>query len=249
MCGFMVYTANDIKVEDFEESFIRISYRGPDCCVIENREKGLWGFHRLSIMGLNESGNQPFELDGNLVVCNGELYGFRKVREQLSQHYSFYSDSDCEIILPLYDKYGVDFFKKLDAEFALVIYDAKKDDFIAGRDPIGIRPLFYGYSKNSHQIMFASEAKALIDLCDEVQPFPPGYYYANGSFTCYDDASHSSGFYNGTIGEITKEINQRLIEGVRKRLDADAPIGFLLSGGLDSSLVCSIASKLLDNPN
>lgn len=248
MCGFMVYTANDIKVEDFEESFIRISYRGPDCCVIENREKGLWGFHRLSIMGLNESGNQPFELNGNLVVCNGELYGFRKVREQLSQQYSFYSDSDCEIILPLYDKYGIDFFKKLDAEFALVIYDAKKDDFIAGRDPIGIRPLFYGYSKNSHQIMFASEAKALIDLCDEVQPFPPGYYYANGSFTCYDDASHSSGFYNGTIGEITKQINQRLIEAVRKRLDADAPIGFLLSGGLDSSLVCSIASKLLDKP-
>ena len=70
-------------------------------------------------MGLNESGNQPFELNGNLVVCNGELYGFRKVREQLSQQYSFYSDSDCEIILPLYDKYGIDFFKKLDAEFAL----------------------------------------------------------------------------------------------------------------------------------
>ena len=83
MCGFMVYMANDIKVEDFEESFIRISYRGPDFCVIENRERGLWGFHRLSIMGLTKSGNQPFELHGNLVVCNGELYGFKEWREQL----------------------------------------------------------------------------------------------------------------------------------------------------------------------
>lgn len=248
MCGFMVYTANDMKVEDFEESFIRISYRGPDFCVIENRERGIWGFHRLSIMGLTESGNQPFELHDNLVVCNGELYGFKEVREQLKDRYTFYSDSDCEIILPLYETYGLQFFKQLDAEFALVIYDAKKDDFIAGRDPIGIRPLFYGYSKNSHQIMFASEAKALIELCDEVYPFPPGYYYADGVFTCYYDAAHSSGFYTGSVQEITKEINQRLIEGVRKRLDADVPVGFLLSGGLDSSLVCSIASKLLNEP-
>lgn len=248
MCGFMVYTANDMKVEDFEESFVRISYRGPDFCVIENRERGLWGFHRLSIMGLTESGNQPFELHDNLVVCNGEIYGFKEVREQLKDRYTFYSDSDCEIILPLYETYGLEFFKQLDAEFALVIYDAKKDDFIAGRDPIGIRPLFYGYSKNSHQIMFASEAKALIELCDEVYPFPPGYYYADGAFTCYYDATHSSGFYNGSVQDITKEINQRLIEGVRKRLDADVSIGFLLSGGLDSSLVCSIASKLLNQP-
>ena len=118
MCGFMVYTANDIKVEDFEESFIRISYRGPDFCIIQNRERGLWGFHRLSIMGLTESGNQPFELHNNLVVCNGEIYGYKKIREQLSPQYVFESDSDCEVILPLYEKYGLDFFKKLDAEFA-----------------------------------------------------------------------------------------------------------------------------------
>ena len=248
MCGFMVYTANDIKGEDFEESFIRISYRGPDYCMIENRERGIWGFHRLSIMGLTEAGNQPFELHDHLVVCNGEIYGYKKIREQLSSEYVFKSDSDCEVILPLYETYGLDFFKQLDAEFALVIYDAQKDDFIAGRDPIGIRPLFYGYSKNSQKIMFASEAKALVELCDEVHPFPPGYYYANGSFTCYYDATQSSGYYNGSLDEVTKEIKERLIEGVRKRLDADVPVGFLLSGGLDSSLVCSIASKILNQP-
>ena len=248
MCGFMVYTANDIKGEDFEESFVRISYRGPDYCMIENRERGIWGFHRLSIMGLTEAGNQPFELHNHLVVCNGEIYGYKKIREQLSSEYVFKSDSDCEVILPLYETYGLDFFKQLDAEFALVIYDAQKDDFIAGRDPIGIRPLFYGYSKNSQKIMFASEAKALVELCDEVHPFPPGYYYANGSFTCYYDATQSSGYYNGSLDEVTKEIKERLIEGVRKRLDADVPVGFLLSGGLDSSLVCSIASKILNQP-
>ena len=248
MCGFMVYTANDIKVEDFEEGFIRISYRGPDFCIIESRERGLWGFHRLSVMGVGESGNQPFELHNNLVVCNGEIYGFKKIKEQLSPRYVFNSDSDCEVILPLYETYGLDFFKQLDGEFALVIYDAKKDEFIAGRDPIGIRPLFYGYSKNSHKMMFASEAKSLVELCDEVYPFPPGYYYANGCFTCYYDVAQSKGYYNGSLEEVTKEIKDRLIQAVYKRLDADVPVGFLLSGGLDSSLVCSIASKLSDEP-
>ena len=114
MCGFMVYTANDIKVEDFEEGFIRISYRGPDFCIIESRERGLWGFHRLSVMGVGESGNQPFELHNNLVVCNGEIYGFKKIKEQLNPRYVFNSDSDCEVILPLYETYGLDFFKQLD---------------------------------------------------------------------------------------------------------------------------------------
>ena len=94
--------------------------------------------------------------------------------------------------------------------------------------------------------MFALK-KALVKLCDEVYPFPPDIIM-DGAFTCYYDAAQSSGFYNGSIEEITKEINTRLIEGVRKRLDADVPVGFLLSGGLDSSLVCSIAAKLLNRP-
>lgn len=245
MCSFMVYTDSDISMDEFKKGFEKIEYRGPDISRIIEKD-GIWGFHRLSIMGVAPSGMQPFQLDERQVVCNGELYGFRKVKEELiKEGYTFSSDSDCEIILPLYEKYGVDMFRRLDAEFVCVIYDGK--DYIAARDPIGIRPMFYGYSKSGH-IMFASEAKALIDLCLEVFPFPPGYYYKEGEFICYKDATKYSDYVDGDIDTICKGIKERLIDGVVKRLDSDVPLGFLLSGGLDSSLVCAIAAKHLKKP-
>ena len=168
MCSFMVYTKNDIEEKDFLEGFEKISYRGPDMARTDFTN-GMWGFHRLAIMGLNEKGMQPFYFKGSRVVCNGEIYGFRTIKKSLeNEGYKFNSDSDCEILLPLYEKYKEKMFEKLDAEFACVIYDVDLNDYIAARDPIGIRPLFYGYSKVSDSIMFASEAKALVDLCNKV---------------------------------------------------------------------------------
>ena len=205
-------------------------------------------FHRLAIMGLTEEGMQPFELDGSAVVCNGELYGFRSVKEELRRKgYTFKSDSDCEILLPLYKEEGTEMFKKLDAEFALIIYDAETDSFIASRDPIGIRPLYYGYSE-SGLIMFASEPKNLVGLCHRVMPFPPGHYYKDGKFTCYCDIAEVEEVCRDDLETVCKNIHDKLVAGIEKRLDADAPLGFLLSGGLDSSLVCSVAAKLLKKP-
>ena len=129
---------------------------------------------------------QPFTLNGSAVVCNGEIYGFEKLRRELSAEYSFQSDSDCEVLLPLYEKYGTDMFAMLDAEFACVLYDAKRDRFVAARDPIGIRPLYYGYDR-AGVILFASEPKNLMGLVEEILPFPPGHFYADGRFTCYRD--------------------------------------------------------------
>ena len=83
--------------------------------------------------------------------------------------YKFTSDCDCEILLPLYYEYGLDMFRHMDAEFALILYDSRKDRLIAARDPIGIRPLFYGYSKSSHKIAFASEMQNLIGWCDDIR--------------------------------------------------------------------------------
>lgn len=133
--------------------------------------------------------------------------------------------------MPLCETYGLGFFNLLDAEFSLVIYDAQNKQFIAGHDPIGIRPLFYSYLKISHQIMFASEAKSLVRLFDAIKPFPPDYYYANGAFTCYADPATPSAFVKASLQGIESEIKERLIEGVKKRLVSDVPIGFLLSGG------------------
>ncbi|MGI6279923.1 MAG: asparagine synthase B, partial [Acutalibacteraceae bacterium] len=209
---------------------------------------GLLGFQRLAIMGLTPSGMQPFELDGSYVVCNGELYGFEKQREILKRKgYTFKSDSDCEIILPLYFEYGTDMFKMFDAEFALIIYDGKTGEFIAARDPIGIRPLYYGYDKVG-TIIFASEPKNLVPLADKIMPFPPGHYYKDGKFVCYCDIARVDKVSDDDLETACKKIHDKLVLGVEKRLVADAKVGFLLSGGLDSSLVCAIAAKKSSTP-
>ena len=135
-------------------------------------------------------------------------------------------------------------FAKLDAEFAMIIYDAKADRLVAARDPIGIRPLFYGYLADGG-ILFASEAKNLVGLCERIMPFPPGHYYADGKFVRYADLTTVTEYSRDDLDTVCKKIREKLIAGVEKRLDADAPLGFLLSGGLDSSLVCAISAKLL----
>lgn len=244
----MGYCGTKLSKEKFKKGFDKTVSRGPDMSRIIQLDKGILGFHRLAIMGLDENGMQPFEKDGSYVVCNGELYGFRVLKKELeAKGYTFVSDSDCELLLPLYTEYGTDMFEKLDAEFALVIYDAKTGEFIAGRDPIGIRPLFYGHSSDGG-ILFASEAKNLVGLCDKIMPFPPGHYYKDGKFVCYRDISRAATICHDDLETACSKIKEKLIAGIEKRLDADAPVGFLLSGGLDSSLVCSVAAKLSDKP-
>ena len=249
MCGFMFSSDTKINRELFESQFKKIEYRGPDMSRIEYGDEVTMAFHRLAIMGLTPDGMQPFNRGAYSVICNGELYGFRKVKRELEElGYTFKSGSDCEILIPLYKEYGLDMFKHLDAEFACVLYDHKRKHIIAARDPFGIRPMFYGYSKTSGKIMFASEAKCLVELCSQVFPFPVGHYYFDGTFTSYHDVSQSSKHVNADLDTICEGIRLRLTDGVKKRMDADAPVGYLLSGGLDSSLVCSLASKMGDKP-
>lgn len=248
MCSIMGYTGTDLPLAKLMEGFVKTESRGPDMSRVIPVEDGTLFFHRLAIMGLDEAGMQPFHLGDDWVVCNGELYGFRPVKAKLQEKgYQFASDSDCEIILPLYREMGLEMFSTLDAEFAMVIYDAAKHDFIAARDPIGIRPLFYGYSETG-KIIFASEAKNLIGLCEKVIPFPPGHYYADGKFVCYCDLAAVDEYCYDDLETVCRGIHDRLVAGIEKRLDADAPLGFLLSGGLDSSLVCAVAARLLKKP-
>ena len=238
MCSIMgIY--GEIDYDLFKNGLDKTISRGPDMQRIIKLDKGYLGFNRLAIMGLNEEGMQPFSLNSSHVVCNGEIYGFRKIKNELiNKGYTFKSDSDCEILLPLYKEYGTDMFKLLDAEFAMIIID--DNNIIAARDPIGIRPLYYGYYNN--QIIFASEPKNLINICDKILPFPPGHYYKDGKFIKYLDVCDVKTI-TPSMDEVTKNINEKLTAGIIKRLDSDSKIGYLLSGGLDSSLVCSIAAK------
>ena len=248
MCTIMVYTGQDMPDEEFERAFAKTASRGPDMQRVVKFGGGIVGFQRLAIMGLTEEGMQPFFMDGNCAVCNGELYGFRKIKRELEgKGYTFSSDSDCELILPLYREYGTEMFGRLDAEFAMVIYDAERGGFVAARDPVGIRPLFYGYSE-SGRIVFASEAKNLTDIADEVRAFPPGCYYADGEFVRYADPAFPGERVRADIETATRNIREKLVAGIAKRLDADAPVGFLLSGGLDSSIVCAVAARILQKP-
>ena len=245
MCCVMGFLSDLYSEEQIRPYFDRTKSRGPDDTRIEKAGKGLLCFHRLAIMGLHDAGMQPFSRGKNKVVCNGELYGWRKQKQMLqAKGYTFSSDSDCELILPLYAEYGLGMFAELDAEFAMILYDGEKDRLIAARDPIGIRPLYYGYFSDG-SIAFASEAQNLVGLCPQILPFPPGHYYADGEFVRYADLTTVDSYLPDDLETVCRNIREKLIAGVEKRLDADAPLGFLLSGGLDSSLVCAISAKLL----
>lgn len=232
---------------EFVKGFDKTVSRGPDASKIIDTGKGLLGFHRLSIMGLTPDGMQPFELDGSYVVCNGEIYGYEKIKKELEKKYTFKSGSDCEILLPMYREYGTEMFKMLDAEFALIIFDGRTGEYIAARDPIGIRPLYYGYDKKG-VVLFASEAKNLIGLCERIMPFPPGCYFKKDKFIQYCDIADVKEICQDSLETVCKKIKEKLTRGVEKRLVADAKVGFLLSGGLDSSLVCAIAAKKSSKP-
>ena len=248
MCSIFCCTTKEVDYKKMLDCFYRTASRGPDMSRIEQTPSGYMAFHRLAIMGLNSAGMQPFSMGKSKVVCNGELYGFRPVKRQLENlGYMFASDSDCEILLPLWHEYGVKMFSMLDAEFALVLYDGDRGEYVAARDPIGIRPLYYGYVNGS--IVFSSEPKNLVGFCDgRVFPFPPGHYYYKGKFRRYSDIAESKTYSDDDIGEVCRNIREKLTEGVKKRLDSDAPVGFLLSGGLDSSLVCALGTKILQKP-
>ena len=248
MCSIMGYCSATVSRETFTRGFDRTVSRGPDATRILAVPGGLLGFHRLSIMGLTPEGMQPFQYGGSALVCNGEIYGFTKLRDTLVQKgYAFQSDSDCEILLPLYAEYGVDMFRMLDAEFALLLYDANARSFIAARDPIGIRPLYYGYDADG-AIVFASEPKNLVGLCARILPFPPGCYYKDGAFIRYRDIAATGEVCRDDLETVCGSIREKLTAGIRKRLVADAKVGFLLSGGLDSSLVCAVAQRYADAP-
>ncbi len=248
MCSIIGYCGAVPDRAAFERGFAQTKSRGPDDTRIVDTGSGVLGFHRLSIMGLTDEGMQPFSLGGCFAVCNGELYGFEKEREKLKKKgYAFRSDSDCEILLPLYFEYGTELFAGLDAEFACIIYDGRTKEYIAARDPVGIRPLYYGYDGRG-TIVFASEAKNLVGLVGEIKPFPPGHYYKDEKFIRYCDIAAAQTLCRDDLETACRNIREKLIAGVEKRLVADAKIGFLLSGGLDSSLVCAIAAKKSREP-
>jgi asparagine synthase (glutamine-hydrolysing) len=252
MCGLFAFAGDTNQFKDFESVFNELRHRGPDDTEILKIDGGscTFGFHRLAIMDPSQKGHQPFqdEQTGNVIACNGEIYNYETLKATYEKSYHFNSHSDCEVLVPMYKELGMArLCQQLDAEFAVVIWDQHKQKLLAGRDPIGIRPLFYGKTAEG-KMMFASEAKVLIPYCSQVEAFPPGHFYNGQDFESYIDLTSVSHYSSKNLDSHLKDIREKLIEGVRKRLVADVPVGFLLSGGLDSSLVCAIANDILKKP-
>ena len=197
-------------------------------------------FYRLSINDLTDAGMQPFREGKHMLVCNGEIYNHREFRTGSEK-----STSDCAVLIPLIRKSGiVNAVKQINGDFALVITDGKR--IIAARDPVGVRPLFYTrYAEDS--IAFASEAKALLYLKSDIDIFPPGHIYDSyiDDFVCY----HTGYWHVHKHIEnpnVRNEMKETFENAVHERIaTTDREIGFLLSGGLDSSLIASIATRKL----
>jgi asparagine synthase (glutamine-hydrolysing) len=234
MCGILALFGDEVEVSSY-----LLSHRGPDGYRTKTVGKCRMDFYRLAINDLTEAGMQPFRDGNEMLVCNGEIYNHREFRNGTEK-----SNSDCEIIMPLIRDYGV--MKAIDTingDFAFVYTDGKR--VIAARDPVGVRPLFYTrYGIDS--IAFASEVKALLFLNSEIHIFPPGHIYDSyiGDFVCYHNGYWrvnkyiKSGFH--------RQLRETLEHAVHDRIEnTERDIGFLLSGGLDSSLIASIATRKL----
>ena len=163
MCGIFGLISKTKKYSSTEimQQFDKTSSRGPDCskCSFNYNDVYSYGFHRLCVNDLSYNGNQPFENKNVSMMCNGEIYNHKKLKEEYSV--SSQSDSDCEVILHLYEKSEtLGFIKKLDGVFGFSIYDRQNNKLYLGRDRIGVRPLFYRYDSEMN-ICFASEAKSI----------------------------------------------------------------------------------------
>ena len=271
MCGIWLLLSSDNKkskkelgLEEYQKNFNNILGRGPDYSIlkkIDHDRNIMIGFHRLSINGLN-SGNQPFEMETRYfkyyLICNGEIYNFR----QLAREYglTLKTESDCEVLLPLYEKMDINrLVNLLDGVFAITIIKINKESkevtVESARDRIGVRPMFYGLSSKNKYVYICSEMKGINDISDRVHVFPPGHIMTckiednlvNYHFTKYYDFKYVDRHIENSEADMFSLIRIYFEKAIKKRLLSDRPIGSLLSGGLDSSLVSALVSRISRN--
>jgi asparagine synthase (glutamine-hydrolysing) len=262
MCGIFFYKGKIISYGDLINSFMKIKHRGPDNSQIYIYNDMFFGFHRLAINDISDIGNQPMFFDDCILICNGEIYNHNMLN--IKHDLQCRSKSDCETIIKLYTKYKNNYenindlihflCNELEGEFAFIIYDKKKDTLIVARDRYGVRPLFFGCSENI--IGFASELKALNDIFPEntVEQFLPSSFLiyemkkSKYTYLTYNKIDINYDFNNNNIAEILPIIKHYFEKAVYDRCMSDVPICALLSGGLDSSLVCGVLTKFVKTP-
>ena len=245
MCGIFFYYGTSLEKTYLEELFNKIKHRGPDNSQILTLKNLFFGFHRLSINGLDDISNQPLVNDNNFLICNGEIFNYKDLIKEFKLKDDYKSNSDCEIILHLYKKIGIkETLKKLDGEFSFVLYDADINKVFISRDQLGIRSLFIG--KKDKEFIISSEAKG-IDSTFDTQQFQPRTYMIvdlNNNEKITDSYFDFDNFDN-KLSEEKHIFNIKILmeNAVSKRLMSDRNICCLLSGGLDSTIVTGLVAK------
>ena len=222
-----------------------LRHRGPDWSGIYNNDNAILVHERLAIVD-TENGAQPlYNRNRNHVLAvNGEIYNHKQLAEQHTGDYEFLTRSDCEVILPLYEKYGSEFVDHLQGMFAFVLYNETDNSYLVARDHIGIIPLYTGYDEDGN-FYVSSEMKALMPICKTVSEFPPGHILdsKDGDLKKYYQRDwHEFGAVADNSSS-KEDLRHALEESVKSHLMTDVPYGVLLSGGLDSSLVSAITQK------
>jgi len=220
-------------------------HRGPDWSGVYAAGNAVLAHERLAIVDVN-TGAQPIlsENGRQALAVNGEIYNHQDIRDEFAGKYQFRTESDCEVILPLYLQYGTDFLDRMSGMYAFCLYDEEKDFWMMARDPIGIMPLYYGHDQHG-QLFVASEMKALMDVCNQVHEFPPGHYWCSGEDQPRRWYHRNWTQYSAVENAATNRdaLAEALEKSVIKHLMTDVPYGVLLSGGLDSSITAALAAK------
>lgn len=249
MCGIVCAFDLKQKAEALRPQVLEMSkiirHRGPDWSGIYSNEKAIMSHERLAIVD-PASGKQPlFSEDGKFVLAaNGEIYNHRELRKQFEGKYKFQTESDCEVILALYQEKGPHFVDEMNGIFGFAIYDVEKDEYFIARDHMGIIPLYIGWDQHG-TFYVASELKALEGYCTKIQLFPPGHYMTSkdGEFVQWYKRDWTE--YDNVKDNEThiEDIKAALEAAVHRQLMSDVPYGVLLSGGLDSSITSAVAKK------
>jgi asparagine synthase (glutamine-hydrolysing) len=245
VCAFDLKEKAEILRPQLLEMSKKIRHRGPDWSGIYSDDKVIMTHERLAIVD-PASGQQPlFSEDKKLVLAaNGEIYNHRELRQQFEGKYNFQTASDCEVILALYQKKGVDFIDDMNGIFGFALYDVEKDEYFIARDHMGIIPLYIGWDQNG-TFYVASELKALEGVCSKIELFPPGHYLSSKDGELVQWYKRDWSDYDAVKENETSisKVREALEAAVHRQLMSDVPYGVLLSGGLDSSVISAIAKK------
>lgn len=249
MCGIIGLFSAGNPVSDLRPNVLEMSkkirHRGPDWSGIYSGDKVIFAHERLAIVDPQSGGQPLYSKDKNLVLAvNGEIYNHQELKKDLHE-YEFLTHSDCEVILALYKKKGINFIEDLNGIFAFALYDTENDCYLIARDHMGIIPLYMGWDA-SDRFYVASELKALEGVCNRIQEFLPGHFMYSKDGQTLQKWYQRDWMNYEAVKDNTSDIptlRRALEEAVHRQLMSDVPYGVLLSGGLDSSVISAITKK------